>query len=185
MKKEYVGLRRRPLLMPLWLAGILAVIVAGISIRLWATADSTVVVVIRQAERAAGGDAAGLDAAGAARALLLARMLGDRTAPGRLNAILVTGASRGLLTAGPLAERLGLIPVVAATETPAALAHRVLRAYGGGRVLIIGDRDSVPQIVQALSGGDQIPAIDASDFGTMYIATVPRIGHPNLLRLAY
>lgn len=185
MKKDYVGLRRRPLLTPLWLAAILAVIVAGVSIRLWATADSTVIVVIRQGEPASGGDAARLGAAGAARALQLARMFGDRTLPGPLSAILVTGASRGLLTAGPLAQRLGLTPIVATTDDPAALARRALSEYGGGRVLIIGDGDSVPRIVRAFSGANQMPTIGTADYGTMYIVAVPRIGHPNLLRLAY
>ena len=154
-----------------------------VSIR--ATADSTIVVVIRQAEPVSGGDAAGLSAVGAARALRLARMFGDRTAPDRLSAIIVTGASLGRLTAGPLAERLGLTPVVAAADAPTALAHRALRDYGGGRVLIIGDGDSLPQVVEALSGGDQIPPIGPLDYRTMYIVTVPRIGHPNRLRLAY
>jgi hypothetical protein len=30
-----------------------------------------------------------------------------------------------------------------------------------------------------------VPEIRAEEYGTMYIVTVPRIGHPNLLRLNY
>jgi hypothetical protein len=36
-----------------------------------------------------------------------------------------------------------------------------------------------------LSGNPKIPEIGDQEYGTMYIVTVPRIGHANLLRLNY
>ena len=44
--------------------------------------------------------------------------------------------------------------------------------------------DTVPQIVAALSDA-KVPEIGDREYGTMYIVTVPRIGHANLLRLNY
>ena len=70
-------------------------------------------------------------------------------------------------------------------DDPAALAHRALREHSGGRILIVGHADTVPQLVAALSGNSKVPEIGADEYGTMYIVAVPRIGHANLLRLNY
>jgi hypothetical protein len=45
--------------------------------------------------------------------------------------------------------------------------------------------DTMPALVAALSGARDIPPIDASEYGTLYVITVPRIGRPNFLRLNY
>jgi broad specificity phosphatase PhoE len=74
---------------------------------------------------------------------------------------------------------------VVPADDPRALARRVLREHGGGRILIVGHSDTVPQIVAALTDNEKIPEIAALEYGTMYIVTVPRIGHANLLRLSY
>jgi phosphohistidine phosphatase SixA len=126
-----------------------------------------------------------LSAAGEARAELLARMLGDTRGPGRLDAIYISSALRNRMTAAPLAARLGINPIVAPTDDPKGLAHRVLRENSGKRVMVIGHVNTVPDVVAALSGRSDIPPIDEKDFGTMYIVTVPRIGSANLLRLNY
>jgi broad specificity phosphatase PhoE len=174
---------------PIWLSAIAVFIVLGMAvfgIWVWGTADSTTVVVIRHAEKEPGNliDPP-LSAAGEARAALLARLFGDPRGPGRIEAIYISSAQRNRLTAAPLAARLGLIPIVAPTDDPKGLAHRVLREHSGGRVLIVGHIDTVPQIAAALSGKSDIPKIDEQDYGIMYIVTVPRIGHANLLRLNY
>jgi broad specificity phosphatase PhoE len=70
-------------------------------------------------------------------------------------------------------------------DDPRALARRVLHEHGGGRVLIVGHTDTVPQIVATLSGNSNIPEIGDQEYGTMYIVAVPRIGDANLLRLNY
>ena len=74
---------------------------------------------------------------------------------------------------------------MAPADDPRGLARRALREHSGGRVLIIGHSDTVPQIVAALSGNSKIPEIDDREYGTMYIVSVPRIGDANLLRLNY
>ncbi len=174
---------------PIWLTAIGALAAFGIAVLgvwIWGTANSTTVVVIRHAEKEAGGavDPA-LSAAGEARAALLARMFGDTKAPGRIDAIYISAALRNRLTAAPLSQRLGIAPIVAPTDDPKGLARRALRENSGGRVLIIGHINTVPQIVAALAQRSDVPDIDEQDFGVMYIVTVPRIGHANLLRLNY
>ena len=191
MKKDHVSLQRQPFLTPIWVGALAvlwalaAAVVASFVVWLWITADSTTVVVIRHAEKELGGLAdPPLSAAGQARAALLVRMFGDASGPGRINAIYVSAALRNRMTAAPLAARLGLTPTVAAGD-PRTLARQVLREHGGGRILIVWHNDTMPTLVQALSGIDQLAPIGDADFGAMFIVTVPRIGRANLLRMEY
>jgi broad specificity phosphatase PhoE len=189
MNSSRVKLQRRPFLTPIWLtvgAVATAFVFALFMIWVWGTADSTTVIVVRHAEKETG-DAVDpkLSAAGSARAQLLARMFGVADGPGRLDAIYVSNTSRSRLTAAPLAERLHLPVSVAAGNDARALARRALREHAGGRVLIVAHLDTLPAIVASLSGNDDIPNLDAQDYGVIYVVTVPRIGHANLLRLNY
>jgi phosphohistidine phosphatase SixA len=192
MKSERASLQHRPFLTPLWLTAIAAfaaAVVFGLALLaawIWFTANSTTVVVIRHAEKetVSAADPA-LSAAGEARAALLARMFGEPKGVGRLDAIYVSATLRSRLTAAPLAERLGIVPIVAGAGDPKGLARRVLRENGGKRVMVIGHINTVSEIVAALSGRRDIPSIDERDFATMYVVTVPRIGRANLVRLSY
>jgi len=193
MKKDHVSFQRRPFLAPIWLtavAAIGAVIVLGFSaftVWAWATAGSTTIVVIRHAEKdlsAVAGDPP-LTEAGKSRAELLARMFGNGNAPGHLDAIYVTPPLRNRLTAAPLAASLGISAIVVPANDPRGLVRRVLNEHRGGRVLIVGHSDTVPAIVSTLSGDEKIPDMADDEYGTMYIVTVPRIGHASVLRLSY
>ena len=179
-------------MIPIWLTAIAAVaaaVVFGLAVFAawtWFTANSTTVIVIRHAEKdtVAAADPA-LSAAGEARAALLARMFGDAKGAGRLDAIYVSATLRSRSTAAPLAARLGIAPVVVAADDPQGLARRVLRENSGRRVMVIGHINTVPEIVSALADRSDISSIDEQDFATMYVVSVPRIGHANLVRLSY
>jgi len=192
MKSAHVNLQRGPFLIPIWLTGIGAIATLGVAVFaifafwVWFTANSTVVIVIRHAEKeSVSAPDPPLSEAGEARAALLVRMFGQPTGPGRLDAIYISSALRNRMTAAPLSGRLGITPIVAPTDDPRGLVHRVLRENSGKRVLVIGHVNTVPDIVAALSGRSDIPPLDEKDFGTMYIVTVPRIGYANLLRVDY
>jgi broad specificity phosphatase PhoE len=189
MKSAHVNLQRGPFLIPIWLTAIGAIAIFSAAIfALWAwfTANSTVVIVIRHAEKESiSAPDPPLSAAGEARAALLARMFGEDKGAGRLDAIYISSALRNRMTAAPLAARLGIVPIVAPTDDPKRLGHRIVRENSGKRVLVIGHTNTVPDIVAALSGRNDIAPIDEKEFGTLYIVTVPRIGHANVLRLNY
>lgn len=189
MKKEYDMLRRRPFLTPVWLTGfaaVMAVVALAVAGWIWVTSGSTVVVLVRHAEKQldAGADPH-LSAAGQARAELLARMFGNGAPLGRLDAIYVSPTRRSHETAAPLASRLHLSLTQEQQDDLPALVHRVLREHARGRVLIVGHSDTVPDLVKDFSGEGPVPEIKDDEFGTMYIVEVPRLGHANVLRLTY
>jgi broad specificity phosphatase PhoE len=112
-------------------------------------------------------------------------MVGAIDGPGRLDAIYVSNTLRSRLTAAPLAERLHMPLTVAAVDDGKALARRAVHEHGGGRVLIVARLDTLPAVVGSLSGGGAFPKLDAADYGIIYVVTVPRIGHANILQLNY
>jgi phosphohistidine phosphatase SixA len=192
MRSERASLQHKPFLIPIWLTAIGAIAAfavfcfAVVTVWVWFTASSTTIVVIRHAEKdSVSVPDPALSAAGEARAALLARMFGDAQGPGHLDAIYVSDTQRSRQTAAPLAARLRLAPIVDGGDDPKELTRRALRENAGKRVMIIGHVNTIPEIVAILSGRSDIPKVDEQDFGSMYVVTVPRVGHPNLVRLKY
>lgn len=100
--------------------------------------------------------------AGRETATLLATWFGERPAP---RAIFVSNYRRTRQTAGPLAERLGLTPIVYdPSDTPALVAR--VRATPGP-VLIVGHSNTVPDIVAQLGGTRPAPLVH-EDFGDLW-----------------
>jgi broad specificity phosphatase PhoE len=189
MNASRANLQHKPFLTPIWLTVIAVFAAFGIALLcawIWFTAGSTTVIVIRHAEKeTVTAPDPPLSPAGEARAELLARMFGDPHGVGRLNGIYVSDTVRSRSTAAPLAARLGIAATVAPNDDSKRLANRVLSENSGKRAMIVGHSNTVPDIVAALSGRDDIPKMDDKDYGAMYIVTVPRIGRANVLRLNY
>jgi broad specificity phosphatase PhoE len=183
------NLQRRPFLAPIglaaltWVVGVLVLITAA---WLLVTARSTTVVVVRHAEKVMDSNPdPALSDQGQARAVLLARMFGDLRLKDHIDAIYVSPALRSRLTAAPLAARLGVAPEVVSQDDPRSLARRVLHEHRGGRILIVGHTDTMPALVEALSGIKDIPPIGTLEYSTMYIVSVPRIGRASVLSITY
>lgn len=98
---------------------------------------------------------------GQAAAQRLVGMLGDR----RIAAIYVSGYKRTRQTAGPLAARLGLTPIVYDPADTPALVARV--RSGPTPALIVGHSNTVPDIVAQL-GGARPAALSHPDFGDVW-----------------
>ncbi|MGH8262432.1 MAG: hypothetical protein ACRET4_03055, partial [Steroidobacteraceae bacterium] len=79
-RKVLAGLRRRPLLTPVWLTLLFGVLLAVAVGWLWSSQSTTTVIVVRHAEKELGTiDDPPLSQAGEQRAADLARIFGDKS----------------------------------------------------------------------------------------------------------
>ncbi len=185
MRKEYTSLRRRPLLAPVWIAALAGLVVIAIGFWLVTAASTTTVFVLRHAEKLTvnpDDPDPPLAPAGEARALELAQQFGRAPKGQALDAIIVTELRRTQDTVRPLANRLGIPVIVVKAEEPARAAKRALSEYRGGRVLIVGHSNTVPDIVSELSGVDVGP-MSEDDYGILYLVAVPRFSRAAVTRL--
>ncbi|HUQ11818.1 MAG TPA: phosphoglycerate mutase family protein [Steroidobacteraceae bacterium] len=179
--------RRRPFLAPIWLLAFGAIAMLAAAFTYWNSATTTTIVLIRHAEKQVGAISdAPLSPPGEVRAARLAQMFGDATPFGRVQKIYVTDTRRTQQTAAGIAQRLALTPVIVAAKGGAKdLARRVLRENRGGRALVVGHSNTVPEIVAALTGQEDVPPIGDEEFDTLYVVCVPSIGRASVLRLKY
>jgi broad specificity phosphatase PhoE len=185
MKKEHTELRRRPLLTPVWLTAMAGVVVIALAAWFWSSLTSTTVVIVRHAEKELGTiEDPPLSQAGEQRAQLLARMFGEREGRGRIDTIFASDTRRTQRTAAPLADRLGIAVTTVDGKDVAGLVRRI-RAHRGGRVLVVGHSNTVPEIVQRLAGGAPVPPIAEDDYSQIYVITLPTVGPAAVLRMSY
>jgi phosphohistidine phosphatase SixA len=187
MRKEYASLRRRPLLAPVWIAALAGIFVVALGFWLVSAASTTTVFVMRHAEKLVSNPTDAdppLAPAGEARALELAQHFGAAPKGQRLDAIIVTQLRRTQDTVRPLANRLGIPVIVVPADEPGRAAKRALSEYRGGRVLIVGHSDTVPTIVEELSGVD-VGAMSEAEYGILYVVSVPRFSRAAVTRLDF
>ena len=137
---------------------------------------STVVLVVRHADKASDAEDSPLNEAGTRRAQTLAAV----AAGANVEAIYTTQFKRNHDTAQPLAEKTG----VAVTEVPVnlqspgdygqRLARDILEKHRGQTVLVVGHGNTVASIVEALTGRPQ--QLGDIQYGDLLIVTVPPTG---------
>lgn len=182
MRKEYASLRRRPLLAPVWLAALAGILVVAAAIWFIGAASTTTVLVMRHAEKAAyPADDPLLSAAGEARAQALAVQFGGAPPGLGIDAVYVSEFRRTQETVRPLVNRLGIPMIVVPAAQPDVVAKRARTEYRGGRVLIVGHSNTVPAIVEALSG-DEVPEMQDTEYGIVYVVAVPRFSRAAVTR---
>ena len=188
MEAPAVTRYRRPFLAPVWLtmlAVFCAFIALVVAVLVYRSASTTMVVLVRPAEKEAGTiDDPPLSPDGEQRAQMLAQMLGETAGVGRLDAIFVSDSRRAQQIIMPLAERLGKHPVVVPNGDIDAMASRITRGHDGGVVLFVGNGSNVPQLVQELGGIEIGPSGD-TEHDTLYVVSIPTFGNPNVLRIRY
>lgn len=144
----------------------------------------TVVIVVRHAEKAADDPRdPNLSEAGQARAHALAKALAD--AP--LAAVYATGYRRTQQTALPSATLHGVAVQTLAAGKEAdgeALREDIRKQHAGRTVLVVGHSNTVPAIVQALSG-KAAAAMAEDEFDRLTVIVLPDGGQPRLLVARY
>jgi phosphohistidine phosphatase SixA len=185
MEAPAVTRYRRPFLAPVWLTMLAVVFVLGVAFAIYRSASTTVMVLVRPAEKEAGTiDDPPLSPDGEQRAQTLAQMLGETGGVGRLDAIYVSDSRRAQQTIGPLADRLGKRPTVIPGGDVGAIASRLSRGHDGETVLFVGNDTSVPQLVHELTGVD-VGHSTESEHDTLYVVSIPTFGRASVLRLKY
>jgi broad specificity phosphatase PhoE len=185
MRKEYASLRRRPFLAPVWLAALAGALIIALGIWLASAASTTTVFVMRHAEKAeTPAEDPPLSPAGEARALELAQHFGRAPKTLGFDSIIVTELRRTQETVRPLANRLGIPVIVVPASDPDQAARRALDENRGGRVLIVGHSNTVPAIVEELSG-EEVPEMSELEYGIVYVVAVPRFSRAAVTRFDF
>jgi phosphohistidine phosphatase SixA len=183
MEPPVITRRRRPFLFPVWLTMLAVVIAIGIAIAVFRSVTTTVVVLVGPAERAVGTiDDPPLSSDGEQRAQQLARMFGESR--GALSALYVSQTRGAQQTAAPLADRLGLRPILVPANDPGGTANRMLHEHDGGTVMLIGTNTNVLQVLRELTGRDSAVSKD-DEYDTVFVISVPTFGDANVLRVKY
>src|SRR6185436_1066053 len=142
----------------------------------------TTVIIVRHAEKniEPNNPDPDLSPAGQARAQEIARMFGDSG----VQAIYATQYKRTQQTVAPLASRLGLSVSTIDAKQSAELTRRILSSNRGQTVFIAGHNNTVPEIVNILSG-ENFPIIPESEYDNMFIVTMYRFGKAKVLKVKY
>ena len=173
-------------------AAALALITIISAVLIFWLRSTTVVLVIRHAERndaaSCSPPAAGppLSQVGETRAQVLAHVAGEAG----VAAIYASEFCRTQQTVQPLATQLGL-PVTEVDQVAPngvadvdALIAQVWSNNTGQVVLIAGHTNTVPVIIEKLGGGTISP-IAESEFDNLFVVTIPRWGQTKVVRLKY
>jgi broad specificity phosphatase PhoE len=148
-------------------------------------AGSTVVLVVRHAEKASDADDSPLSDAGTQRAQALAGVAADAG----VSAIYTTQFKRNQDTARTLSERTGvaLTPVPVNLSNPGdygkSLAKEILEKHAGQTVLVVGHANTVPLIVEGLTG-KPVEGGDAQ-YQDLFVVIIPPSGPARVIKTRY
>lgn len=184
MTDPLTRLRSRASLMPLLLPLVAVIVVAAGTVALSNWVRTTVVVMVRHAEASSSssGDPE-LSPIGERRAAQLGAFLADAL-PGRtVDHLYAADTRRAQQTAASVANEFKLpINLLAGSDWP-GLASRIRREHRGETVVIVGYASTLPGVLGQLSASQL--AIEADDFGSVFVVVMPSPGQPRTVRLRY
>lgn len=177
-------MRRRPLMTPVWVSAIGALLFVGVVTWGWGLAGITTVYVVRHAEKAADGTKdPSLSPEGQAHAARYAQLFAGSTPDFRVDAVYATQFKRTQETAEAVAKPLGLkVEVINADDTSGLVEH-ILDHHRGKRVLVVGHSNTVPEVVAAL-GGAKVQELGEADYGRLYVVSSATFSRSTVTGLA-
>jgi len=139
------------------------------------------VILVRHAERAGGNDPSiGINEAGRCRATVLAGMLSDA----KVKSIYTSEIARTQQTAEPLAQKLSIKPDVVPASDIDALVAKLRARTEEGTVLVVGHSNTLPVIVERLSGETE-PPIGEREYDRMFVVTLIGPNQASVVVLRY
>jgi phosphohistidine phosphatase SixA len=174
------AMRRRPLLSPVFIVGAVAVVV--LLIVAWVGAgyfqDPGMVIVTRHVEKAdEPADNPGPSELGAFRADRLADMFEETG----VDSVFASHLLRSFSTASPLARRISVPVHIYEAPDVAGLVARIDSEHRHDTVFVVGHSNTVPDIVEALSGQEVAP-IDESRYGDLFVVIRPKWGRAQVFQ---
>lgn len=149
---------------------------------------TTTIIFVRHADTdqsmSQDGDAP-LSDAGLARAESLADYLEHIDVVAGPDAIYVSEKKRTQQTAAPLADRLGIEPIVADHYDVVGFMKQVLSDHKREIVLIVSHSDIIAPLVEELHGSKNISEFAPNEYGRLLIVTIPTYGKVKTLQLSY
>jgi broad specificity phosphatase PhoE len=147
---------------------------------------TTTVVFARYADVETGdAENPGLSAAGQRRSVELARILGDVDVIAGVDAIFATQFRATQETAEPVSKLLQMPVQVIDAGNIRGLTDLILREYKGQIVLVVTDREALPQLIELFHGSKNVPAMGDIEYDNLYIVSIPWYGKVKTLRLKY
>jgi phosphohistidine phosphatase SixA len=184
MNRDLDKMRRRPFFFPLVLPVLLFIALVGAAAWLFDARATTVVFVVRHAEVESVSDPdPNLSVDGRERAARLARMLSQAQPVRGIDSIFASEYRRTHQTVTPLSETLALPVNLVPSATWNDLARRITRGHRGEYVLVCGSLNTVPQIVEALTG--QTVTLREDEYDAMFMVFVPQISKKKVVRIRY
>jgi broad specificity phosphatase PhoE len=140
-----------------------------------ADADITTLILVRHAEKADDGtDDPPLTDKGEARAALLKNML----AASGVDAVYSTPFQRNISTVKPLADTLGLEVITYDPKLDLVVfVNDILQKHAGQRVLICGHSNTVPGMLNALTGQNSYENLADGAYDNIFLVSAPGDGH--------
>jgi 2,3-bisphosphoglycerate-dependent phosphoglycerate mutase len=134
-----------------------------------ASGTPTLLVLVRHAEKTAGGPDPNLNPTGQTRAAALAHVLADV----EIDALYASQYQRTQLTLGPLSERIQVEVEIDEVSSPAetwaaGFAARLLKQHRGQTVVLAGHSNTVPILARAL-GATNVPDLTEQDYDDMFV----------------
>lgn len=142
---------------------------------------ATTFILARHAETTGAGSDPVLSADGQERATELLRVL--KNVP--LEAVYATNFNRTQQTAQPTAADKGLAVQVYDPFAPGPLSDAVLENYKGRAVLLLGHSNTVPALLNTLTGANDFAQIPDNQYDNLYLVTVYKKGKAKVVHLKY
>jgi phosphohistidine phosphatase SixA len=184
MNRDLDKLRRRPFFFPLVLPILLFVALVMAAAWLFDARSTTVIFVVRHAETEAAADPdPELSVDGRERAARLAKVLLQAQPVRGVDAIFASEYRRTHQTVIPLSDTLALPVNLVPAATWNELPRRILRDHRGENVLVAGNINTVPALIEALTG--ETVTLREDEYDVLFVVFVPQISKKRVVRLRY
>ena len=141
---------------------------------------ATVVVLVRHAEKASGGNDPQLTEKGSQRAVKLAEVLD----PLEIEKVYSSNYQRTLETAEPLLKKRNLEVEIYNPRELKVLWSKILKEDQGKKVLVVGHSNSTPSLANQFTGKESFPQFDESDYDNVILIEFTKANKVRASRLS-